>query len=431
MTQKPRKKREKLSPKLKSESVPFRRSALEYMARHTPEKAFLQADFHFRPRRLSEKPRVRAGAVTKQQLGFGAEPSGRRRDPTPEPWRWRAGGRGAGEGSGGGAAPLRPASERVSEGAGVRALRGPAGGRAAAEDAEGRRRGPDSAGAAGRTPPEGVGRPRGRARAEPRALRSVRWLAPSLARSLAPSFRGGGGTRRRRRRRPGSRHGGRPEPGVDLLAAALLDVRDHQGRPGLLHQVSGRAGEVARGGGGAAGASGPGDPWVAPHAAQRLSLLSPAARRPRAPPGCTRSPARPWSPGTGGRAQVGRAGAAARGHLAGVGGAPGSARVSPGAPFFSGFSSALGDGALFLRPGPHPCPDVPRGRPTPLSPGSPPSQPPEPFRESSPAPPRCSRYPSTLAARWSCILAPLPRELPSAKRLPPPPPPTSLGGTCG
>lgn len=227
---------------------------------HTLEKPFLQADFHFRPRRLSEKPRLRQGLL--QNNSSGSEPSPRGSGGT-RPRNlgacWRAGGRGAGEGSGGGAAPLRPASERASERASVRAQRGPAGGRAAAEDAEGRRRGPDSAGAAGRAPPEGVGRPRGRARAEPRALRSVRCLAPSLARSLAPSFRGGGGSTRRRRR-PGSRHGGRPEPGVDLLAAALLDVRDHQGRPGLLHQVSGRAGEVARGGCGAAGASGPGDP---------------------------------------------------------------------------------------------------------------------------------------------------------------------------
>lgn len=84
----------------------------------------------------------------------------------------------------------------------------PAGGRAAAEDAEGRRRGPDSAGAAGRAPPEGVGRPRGRARAGPRALRSVR----SLVRSLAPSFLGGGGTRRRRRR-----------PGADMAADLNLE----------------------------------------------------------------------------------------------------------------------------------------------------------------------------------------------------------------
>lgn len=38
----------------------------------------------------------------------------------------------------------------------------------------------------------------------------------------------------------------------------------------------------------------------------RLGFFSPpaAARRRRAPPGCTPSPARPWSPGTGGRAQV-------------------------------------------------------------------------------------------------------------------------------
>lgn len=252
MTQKPRKKREKLSPKLKSESVPFRRSASTrgpldiWHATHQKKLSCKQISI-LDPGASPRSPGLEQELL--QNNSSGSEPSPRGAGgtrPRNLAAGGRAGGRGAGEGSGGGAAPLRPASERVSERAGVRALRGPVGGRAAAEDAEGRRRGPDSAGAAGRAPPEGVGRPRGRARAEPRALRSVRWLAPSLARSLAPSFRGGGSTRRRRRR-PGSRHGGRPEPGVDLLAAALLDVRDHQGRPGLLHQVSGRAG----GGGGA------------------------------------------------------------------------------------------------------------------------------------------------------------------------------------
>lgn len=87
------------------------------------------------------------------------------------------------------------------------------------------------------------------------------------------------------------------------------------------------------------------------------------------------------------RQSTGRAGrGCGSGPPGGVGGAPGSARLSPGAPFFSAFSSALGDGALFLRPGPHPCPDAPRGWATPLDTGSPPSQPSAPFRKSSPAP---------------------------------------------
>lgn len=199
MAQKPRKKREKLSPKLKSESLPFRRSASTrgpldiWHATHQKKLSCKQISI------LDPGASLRSPGLEQELLqnnSSGSEPSPRGAGGT-RPRNLGAGGRGAGEGFGGGAAPLRPASERVSERAGVRALRGPAGGRAAAEDAEGRRRGPDSAGAAGRAPPEGVGRPRGRARAEPRALRSVRWLAPSLARSRPPSAaaaaQGGGG----------------------------------------------------------------------------------------------------------------------------------------------------------------------------------------------------------------------------------------------
>uniref|UniRef100_A0A4W2FCT7 Pleckstrin homology domain containing A5 n=2 Tax=Bos TaxID=9903 RepID=A0A4W2FCT7_BOBOX len=148
----------------------------------------------------------------------------------------RSGGGGGGEAREGGvwprgAAPLaHPPSARR-------------GGRpAAAEDAEGRRRGPDPARAAGRAPPEGVGRARGRAgpgRRAPAALALlVRWLAPS-------SLGSRGGSRTRRRRRLGIRHGGGSEPGVDLLPAPLVDLRDHQRRPRLLHQRGGEEHHLA------------------------------------------------------------------------------------------------------------------------------------------------------------------------------------------
>lgn len=100
-----------------------------------------------------------------------------------------AGGRGLAAGRG--AAHPSPTSARL-------------GGRpAAAEDAEGRRRGPYPARAAGRAPPEGVGRARGRAgpgRRAPAALapRSLSWFArslppPSAAAAAAGEGGGGGG----------------------------------------------------------------------------------------------------------------------------------------------------------------------------------------------------------------------------------------------
>lgn len=135
---------------------------------------------------------------------FGQSPGGRTRvfffffSPQSIPEPSLGGVRAAREGREGGVWLAHPPSAR----------RG--GWRAAAEDAEGRRRGPDPAGAAGlaglagRAPPEGVGRARGRAgpgRRAPAALapRSPRSLCSSLARSLLPrqprrqAGEGGGG----------------------------------------------------------------------------------------------------------------------------------------------------------------------------------------------------------------------------------------------
>lgn len=64
---------------------------------------------------------------------------------------------------------------------------------AAAEDAEGRRRGPDPARAAGRAPPEGVGRAGARRAGEARSGRSRSALPRSLPPPAAAAGEGGGG----------------------------------------------------------------------------------------------------------------------------------------------------------------------------------------------------------------------------------------------
>jgi hypothetical protein len=139
---------------------------------------------------------------------------------------------------------------------------------------------------------------------------------------------------------------------VDLLPAPLVDVRDHQGRPRLLHQVRrGGRGGLACG----RGPVPPQSPWAAgrPRSRSVSAPCVPAARRPRAPPGCTRSPARPWSPDTGGRAQVRRRSATVLGRTGpdrtgtGRSGPPGARR---GRPQVEGRRPELARGAvLFIR----------------------------------------------------------------------------------
>lgn len=153
--------------------------------------------------------------------------------------------------------------------------------RAAGRPAGGRGRCGGAAARALPSPGGGAGAARGgRARAGARRAGEARSgrarsALPQLVRSLAPSSLGsrGGSRRRRRRRRLGIRHGGGSEPGVDLLPAPLLDLRDHPGRPSLLHQVKSwgrRGGPEGAGGWRQRGAS-----WVG---------ASPAPSAPPAPP---------------------------------------------------------------------------------------------------------------------------------------------------
>lgn len=111
---------------------------------------------------------------------------------------------------------------------------------------------------------------------------------------------------------------------------------------------------------GAAGASGPGAPWVAPRARSAPVPSLPCSEEAKSTTWL--HPVTGEAVVTGHRRQsTGRAGqGCGLGPPGGVRGAPGSARLSPGAPFFSAFSSALGR----RRPLPAPwSPSLPRRPP--------------------------------------------------------------------